>query len=150
MSFANLGGTPAGPRVFHLERAKGVHPTLFRFLEWWSVNGPFAITIPEDGGVRSDAAAQLVLFERGVSRARTLAETPHGRAAAIDAWPAILDSSGRYPIGIVTSNWALLEQYGSAGERFGLAWGGRWSEFKDGAHLEVPGWRSLPAGAGWA
>jgi len=79
-----------GTLVYHRERAEGVRPELRAFLDDWEVNGLFPIEVAWMGGLRSGAAAeaaQLSAYLAGDSRARTLAETAHGRGAGLDIQP---------------------------------------------------------------
>lgn len=134
--------------VFHFGRVAGCVQPLVDFFAWWQLHGPFPVTIPPDGALRTDEIEQARLFAKGVSNARTLWETPHGRAAAIDAYPAIIHSTGAYVERILNDvrdaeTLKLFSQYGALAESHGLTWGGRWHS-KDYPHVEVPGWRELP------
>jgi hypothetical protein len=135
-------GTPSGPRVQNRERAKGAVAALQAFLDWWDANGPFAILVAPDGGVRTDAAKQAMYYEQGNSKARTLEETPHGRGAALDLWP--VGFNPRLKLEAQPEVKAKFETMGRiAKEQFGLTWGGDWGW--DFPHVEVKNWRrSLP------
>src|SRR5262249_42713727 len=82
--------------VYHRERAAGVDDRLLQLLDWWDSNGPWPIVIPEHGGVRTSEEEQADLYARGVTHARTLAETPHGHAGALDLAPYRREASGLY------------------------------------------------------
>lgn len=146
-------------KVHHRERAQGVHALLVAFLDWWEVNGPFEVTVVNQGGLRSQRVVSE-LYAQGrtqpgppcrctprpcmkhplgltVSNARLAAETAHGRAGALDLAPWV---DGEIP----WQKWDLFEVVGQFGEEHGLEWGGRWPERKDGPHLQVPNWRELP------
>ena len=124
-------------KVFRKDRAKGVHPLLVSFLEWWEQHGPFCIVVLAEGGLRMDAELQARLFASGATRARTLEDTPHGRGAALDVAPRI---NGAVP----WQDWGLFLVIGERAEALGLEWGGRWKTLRDGPHLQVPDWRQLP------
>lgn len=130
-------------KVFHRERALGVHPKLLRLLDDWETQGPFDLGVGVDGGVRWDEALQARLFAEGRSKAKTLADTPHGRGYALDCYPAELSPSGkvRYCLESLDVRWWAL---GDFAEKRGLVWGGRWRRFRDRPHVEVPGWRNAP------
>lgn len=137
-------------KVQNRSRAAGVSSELDAFLDWWDLNGEFDITISPDGGLRTDAAKQAQYFANGTSKARTLDQTAHGRAGAIDVQPVSYDPTRA----VDADTYALFETIGRAGEAFGLVWGGRWSRAYppstgnpyggDLAHLEVEDWASLP------
>lgn len=146
-------------RVLRRERAAGVDATLLAFLDWWEESGPFGLVVLRYGGLRSQRL-QSELFAQGrtqpgppchcrakpcpthplgltVTNAALASQTPHGRAAALDAAPLV---DGVVPWG----DWRLFQKYGEAAERQGFVWGGRWKEPKDGPHIECPGWRTRP------
>lgn len=123
--------------IFHRERADGVEVRLQAFLDWWMVNGPFDLMVLKDGGVRTDAAAQMAFFNAGRSKAMTLDQTPHGRAGALDVAPYI---NGAVP----WLDWSLFERMGVLAESQGFVWGGRWTSPRDGDHIECADWRTLP------
>lgn len=136
-------------RVFHLDRLALCVPAIRDFFLWWDMHGPFPLTIPPDGGLRSSEKHQARLFEAGATKAKTLADTPHGRGAAADAYPAVLDRTGHYVTAIRidtrdTRTQDMYRQYGEAAERAGLVWGGRWKSIVDLPHVETPSWRLLP------
>ncbi len=143
-------------RLFHFGRLNNCDPRILAFFEWWADEGPFPLTIPPGGGLRTDSAHQEGLFLAGYSRARTLDLTPHGRGAAADAYPAILDPSGSFVESIflaaeTTEGRKLFVQYGELAEARGLKWGGRFKPLSqstglgwDLPHLELPRWQDLP------
>ncbi len=129
------------PRVYHRERAEGVHPRLEAFLLWWEAHGPFPLGVGDHGGIRADEAVQARLFAEGRSRAKTLAETPHGRGCALDCYPVDAGDGRppRYCLDELDPRW---ERYGRLAELLGLEWGGRWKRV-DRPHVEAKGWRVL-------
>ncbi len=160
----------AQPLVFHLQDRliePGVDPRLLEFFIWWNELGPFAITIPPNGGWRTNETEQAALFAKGrtapgphagdsgypsmgltVTNAKTLSDTPHGRKAAADAYPAVLNNARDKVIAIYNDDrdpkvHLKFHAYGLIAEDHGLVWGGRWRR-KDLPHLEVPDWRKLP------
>lgn len=89
-----------------------------------------------DGGVRTDEAKQLGFFNAGTSKARTLAEPPHGRADAIDVAP--YSETKRGPD---WSSNAPFHVIGAFAKRLGLQWGGDSERFmvsKGHAHEAEP------------
>lgn len=161
-----------GNLVFHRERADGVDDRLQAFLDYWDANGPFPITIPANGGIRTDAT-QAGLFAQGrstpgpnagmaghsslgdkVTNASTASTTAHGHAGALDIYPAVLNASGTAVASVRTggqgtADWALFQTIGRLAKAHGLRWGGDFSSPVDGPHVEVPDWQSLPiAGLG--
>jgi len=131
--------TVNGPRVRHRERAAGVDRRLLAFLDWWDANGPFTIVIGPDGGVRTDAAKQADYFRRGTSKARTLQETPHGRAGALDLTP--VDAKGN-PVWEGPGVSEKFAEIGRLAKAHGFAWGGDWPS-ADMPHIEVKDWKGL-------
>lgn len=152
---ANVAATPhwRGARVLNREAARGVHPALQRFLDVWEERGPFDIVIGQlagflGGGLRTSDAGQAAVCAAGLSDACTLVDTPHGRGAALDLWPA----EGFNPY-VAWRNQpaeihAAFQAIGEFAEAYGLTWGGRWRTEKmpdgDQPHVEIRGWRSLP------
>ncbi len=146
---------PVSARVRNRWAAAGVHPTLQAFLDWWEQNGPFDIVVGQlsgypSGGLRTaaDAAGQAAACAAGLSEACDIVNTPHGRGAALDLWPA--DSFDPYLSWPSQPQW-VKDQFlalGQAAEAFGLTWGGRWRTAKmpygDQPHVELKNWRSLP------
>ena len=130
-----------GNLVQNRERADGVHPDLLAFLDWWSSNGPFAILVAPEGGVRRDAAKQQRYFEKGLSKARTLAQTPHGRGGAIDCWPVGFNPS--LALDKQPDIDAKFKEFGRIAVARGFTWGGSWT-WKDLPHMELKAWGKLP------
>jgi hypothetical protein len=129
--------------VYHRERSAGVDDRLLQLLAWWDDNGPWPVVIPEHGGLRTSEQEQQDLFARGVTKASTLAQTPHGRGGALDLAPY-----RKGPGGLYAPDYSQPDDFtaiGEAAEALGLSWGGRWSD-PDLPHVEVPDWRSLPLG----
>jgi len=130
------------PAVFHFERLKGCRPEIIAFFNWWSKHGPYPLTIGQDGGLRKDEAKQLAFFNSHKSKARTLADTPHGRGAAADAYKAILNPEGTKVVAVKLDR-KSFEQYGALAEKRGFTWGGRFTSF-DGPHIQMKEWKMLP------
>ena len=143
---AQREGTKA--RVLNIERAKGVNESLLSFLQFWQDNGEFDILVAPDGGLRygaEAAAKQLSYYNAGNSRAKTLAETPHGRGGALDLWPVGFNPAitlNRNSPDSLNYKWAF-NKIGSAAMNQGLDWGGRWTTLYDLPHIEMTNWRSL-------
>ncbi|RJS26082.1 hypothetical protein DRW03_06380 [Corallococcus sp. H22C18031201] len=137
------GGTPL---VYHRERAAGVDARLLAFLDWWEVHGAFPLVVADKGGRRTSEAEQAALYARGVTKARTLAETPHGRGGALDLVPYDVERRvGLYEGPGVAAQYAAM---GAAAKAQGLVWGGDWTSIKDMPHVEVADWRRLPMPSG--
>ncbi len=102
---------PFVSRVHNLYRlmVPGIDQRIQDFFYFWAKHGPFPITIPETGGLRTDEAGQEELWNQGrtapgpragdtgfpvlgltVTAAKTLAQTPHGRGGAGDAEVAVV------------------------------------------------------------
>lgn len=148
-------------KVFHREHAAGVHPRILAFLDWWEANGPWPVTVPPDGGLRTDAT-QRVLYAKGrtapgphageknepalgrtVTNAQTVHDTPHGRGAAVDLLPVKLDPTGTKVLAIIDNDKGLFKTFGLIVETYGFVWGGRFHRV-DEDHAELPAWRQLP------
>lgn len=134
-------GTPTGGRVQNRERARGALPPLQAFLDWWDRNGPFSILVAPDGGLRTDAAKQAMYYAQGNSKAKTLAQTPHGRGAALDLWPVGFNPSK--DLKLQPDIKAKFEEMGAIAKgQFDLTWGGDWGW--DFPHVEIKSWSKLP------
>jgi hypothetical protein len=135
-----LPGNPKGARVQFRERASGVVPPLQAFLDWWEQQGPFPVLVAPDGGLRFDEAKQRKYYEQGLSKAATLADTPHGRGAALDLWPV-----GFQPAKKLDEQPDIKKKFTEMGRiaktQFNLTWGGDWGW--DYPHVEVKNWRKL-------
>ena len=136
--------------LYHPERLAGVCPAVCAFALWWAEHGPFPATIDPTGGVRTEAQ-QAELYAAGRSKAKTLAETPHGRGGALDLYPARVTAGRVAGIYLPTDGAASLERfarYGELAEAHNLIWGGRWLKafppHGDCPHVELPSWRDLP------
>ena len=146
--------------ISHRERAAGVHPLLQALLDAWAQEGTHDIVVAPNGGVRRDAALQRKLAAAGSSNATSLSTTPHGRAAALDVWPASFlpfvptSAGGTGPRWVA---WEALPQqvrdefraFGEFAERrAGFRWGGRFrgANFPNGdqPHVELSSWAALP------
>lgn len=150
--------------VHRRDLARGVHPSLQALLDAWELEGWFPVTIAHGtygpityvGGLRSSASQQASTAGAGLSRASTLASTPHGRGAALDVWPVGFDPTK--PFSAQPNMQQLMQAFGEFAERRGLVWGGRWVNFKpagaevagDWPHVEVKNWRSLPFPSNYA
>ncbi len=122
--------------VFHVERAAGVHPSLIGLLSDWERDGTHDVLVA--GGAPWPNGG----FESGLSKARSLLDTPHGRGAALDIWPAGFIPSRS--MGDQPQMLALFTAFGDFAVAHGFHWGGHWITFKDLPHVELPNWRSLP------
>jgi hypothetical protein len=147
--------------LLYASRAVGVRaPKVLAFLaslhrEGLTYQGQrYSVAVGVDGGLRDDAR-QLQLYAKGrqlvgdawhvvdraavVTNARTARETRHGQGRAVDLWPML---PGGAPLlrreqapNLFDGLYAAL---GEAGERHGLAWGGRWKSLVDLPHFEDP------------
>lgn len=134
-----------GNPVLRRDRANGVDQRLQDFLDWWEGYGPFPLTVMIDGGVRTDEAKQAQFFATGVSGAKTLAETPHGRGGAMDLYPTINgEIRGLLYDPDQEEAATYFRQMGALAKEHGLKWGGDWLRRKDLPHVEVPDWKELP------
>lgn len=128
--------------VYHRERAAGVDERLLALLDWWEDYGPFAIVVPEHGGLRA-RREQTDLFARGVSYAATLGDSAHGHAGGLDLAPFSRGVDGLFAPDY--SDTAGFNAIGEAAQALGLEWGGAWTgTLRDYPHVQVPDWRSLP------
>lgn len=142
------GATKATPGVLFRERAAGVRPELLRLLDAWQTEGAHVVMIAADGGLRigaAAAAAQAKFFREGNSKAATLADTPHGRGAALDVHPLGFDP--RRPMAEQPLMRERFRIFGEWAEKRGFVWGGRWASFGpdgDAPHIEIANWRRFP------
>jgi hypothetical protein len=126
-------------------RLVNVHPQLQQLISMWEYDGSHDIFIPADGAMREGIEAsshQLQLYLSGRSGARTLAETPHGRGAALDVWPVGYDFAKDVSLQPLMKT--RLEKFGAFAKTYGFTWGGDWSSIKDYPHVEITNWRNLP------
>jgi hypothetical protein len=94
--------------------------------------------------MRRDPLEQARLYAAQTSKAKTLADTPHGRGAAVDLYPVLaFDDLGR-PSAVDLYSRERFAELGAAAKRFGLVWGGEFSGLYDGPHVELAEWRALP------
>lgn len=140
--------------VLHKERADGVRPELQQLLDDWEQDGEFDILVAENGGVRAGPEAEATqekFFATGLSKARSLKETPHGRCCALDCHPvgfrpnrSFADQPGMRE---------LFVAWGRFAEKRGFVWGGRFKSFGgdgDMPHVEIQYWHKrfrFPDGA---
>ena len=131
---------PAVVRVQRRERANGVRPELQAFLDWWHTNGPFQLVVAPDGGVRTDGAKQRSFYDRGMSKAATLAQTPHGHSSALDLYPVGFNAGK--PLDTQPAIKQQFKEMGTIAKRFGFTWGGDWGW--DYPHIEMKDWKTYP------
>lgn len=143
-------------RVINRQAARGVHPELQGFLDWWEFNGPFDIEIGQlagfpGGGLRTeaDAGGQAAACAADLSAACSIIDTPHGRGAALDLWPVGFGFNPWLPWAQQPAEIkAAFAKIGQLAEVYGLEWGGRWrtAQMPDGdqPHVQMRNWRSLP------
>lgn len=140
------------PLVLHRERAEGVHSSLIALLDAWEREGSFPILVAPDGGLRIGAiaaASQLRFYLTGLSKAKTLSETPHGRGAALDIYPVGFDSKkGLSKQPEIRAKWLTLIAFAQAR---GFISGKDWTSFVapdgttgDWPHLQMANWTKLP------
>lgn len=143
-------------QVLHIERADGCRPEIKALLELWKQHGTFDIYVAEDGGYRFGPAAEAVqanFFKIGMSKARTLAETPHGRRCAVDCHPVgfnphrdFKDPSNAGMLEKFKAWVAFVELYGkelsiiSGGHFSGFGAGGADVPHGDMPHAELKDW----------
>jgi len=126
--------------VLYMQRAKGLLPELQAKIVEWDL--PFDIMVAPGGGLRTNPAEQLLYYQQGNSKAKTLAETPHGRGAAVDMWPVTFNPSidlKAQPVAFEQfkqmRQWALDK---------GLKLIGSVDESWDYPHWELPNWTRYP------
>jgi peptidoglycan LD-endopeptidase CwlK len=128
-----------------LSSMKGIHPDLRRVLDRALIDSPLDFVVIE--GLRT-RERQAELVARGASRTMN---SRHLTGHAADVWP-IDPETGRGADGNDDRRlWALYDQIGPAIERAAAAedvpivWGGRWTRFRDGPHIELER-NAYPAG----
>lgn len=142
-------------KVHFIEHAAGVHPALRALLGEWNRNGSHEISVapadtnwPTPGGVRTDAEQQAADYRAGLTRASTLDQTAHGRAAAIDVWPKGFNPRRGFDSQPTMEH--LFRVFGEWAERqvvvldeveYRFNW---LDEITDLPHVEIIGWRALP------
>lgn len=134
-------------RVLNLEKARGCHASLIHLLTEWEARGTHDVLIADAlgfpaGGLRTDVLEQHKAFMDGLTKARTLGETPHGRGAALDVWPVGFNPHRDFKSQPTMET--LFRAFGEFAEGLGFRWGGRFASFKDLPHVEVADWLSLP------
>jgi hypothetical protein len=136
-------------QVLNIERASGCRDELKDMLDQWKIHGSFDITVAEDGGYRFGPAAERVqehFFSVGMSKARTLEDTPHGRRCAVDCHPVGFVPSKSFAEQPFFGMREKFKEWGLFVELCGFVWGGRFGGFgRDGdmPHAEIPHWRTL-------
>lgn len=139
------GGVKKVLLVSGRQRLSEVDARLVQLIQLWEYEGTHNIFIPADGALRAGVEAsshQLQLYMSGTSKARTLLETPHGRGAALDVWPAGYDFAKDVSEQPVMKE--RLVTFGTFAKRFGFEWGGDWTSPKDYPHVQLHNWRSIP------
>ena len=146
-------------KVHHRERAVGVRAAGQAVLDDWERAGPHEILVAPNGGLRTSEALQAGLAAGGNSGANTLRSTPHGRGAAIDAWPVSFLPFVPVAHGGTGKRWLAWKDlpqlvrdefltWGLFLEARGWRWGGRFRGhlFPDGdqPHGEEQHWTRLP------
>lgn len=145
-------------QVLHFERAAGCLLPLHQLLADWAKDGKHDVLVAPNGGLRADPAKQSMLASLGLSRAKELRHSPHGRGAAVDVWPVSFlpyvpeteGGTGRrwtswdnLPVGVQ----ADFLVFGEFAEAKGFTWGGRWRgdvfPHGDQPHVEMKGWTAL-------
>ena len=86
-------------------------------------------------GRKLESGIWVVVDKRAIVTKAKPGESAHNFGAAFDICVVGPDP---YP-----NDAALWEAYGTAGERLGLAWGGRWKGIVDRPHFERPDWKTL-------
>lgn len=144
-------------RVHHAERCPD-NEKLRKFVNWWQVNGPFAIKITR--GVTNDLL-QEELYAQGrtkpgsiVTNAKTAGSSAHGHDGAIDAHPVReLFASGGVKLIWTGSETEpaekaecdrLFAEYIRLGKEHGLESGENFPGLRDRPHLQDPNWHALP------
>jgi hypothetical protein len=144
-------------KVLHRERANGVDVRLQDVLDFWAAEGPFDIEVGYMGGVR-DNATQLKLWQQGrddkgnvvdkskiVTHAKTVDDSAHGHAGALDLWPAF---DGRGHPDRVTQ--AEIDAYDkmtaviTTQYRGSVTSGKDFPGLADWPHFELTDWKTLP------
>lgn len=146
-------------QVHHLERAEGCLLPLHQLLADWARSGRHDVLVAPNGGLRTDAVKQSTLASLGLSRAKELRHTPHGRGAAVDVWPASFLAHVPVAEGGTARRWTSWDNlpvgvqadfmaFGEFAESHGFTWGGRWRSASfphgDQPHVEMRGWTALP------
>lgn len=123
-----------------------VHPSFKTLIENWKSH-PNTFPIKIVSGLREDEAEVARLYAIGMSNAKNLSETPHGRGGAIDIHPADFNPRIAWPD---QPDAMKLKFYvfGMYAEVAGYTWGGRWRGKKfpygDQPHVERKDWKTMP------
>lgn len=167
-----LDDVVSGPGyLLNASRADGVKaPKVRAFLARLHAEGltfrgvRYSLSVGVDGGQR-DEATQLRLYAQGrqqlsggawvvvdqskvVTNARTLSQTRHGQARAVDVWVLLPDGAPLlFPKQAPALFDGVYEALGQLGESMGLTWGGRWTTLVDRPHFEDPSFISTAAAA---
>jgi hypothetical protein len=113
---------------------------------------PFDLAVLEDGGYRG-FKAQEAAFASKASRAR-FGQSPHNRFPSMAVDLVVIGPDGK-----VSWDWKYYHVLGAAMKKVSAAlglsttWGGDWDKdgrtdderLPDGPHVELDGWRALPA-----
>jgi hypothetical protein len=131
--------------------AAGVHPGMQALLDAWENEGWFDVMVGEPfagfpgGGLRTaaDAAGQAAACQADLSNACTLADTPHGRGAALDIWPVGFVPTKSHAEQPLPGMLERMMEFGRWARSKGYEWGGDWAD-PDYPHVQLRAWRSLP------
>ena len=144
--------------ICNRQRTNGILQPLQDLLDLWAQFGTHDIDIPPTGGYRFgpiDEAQQEELCRNGLSKARTLRETPHGRRCGLDVYPlgfnphrSFEDASNAGMLQKCRDFVAFVDKYGPP---LGLRSGAHFLNFGplgDIVHVELADWisRSFPGG----
>lgn len=123
-----------------------VHPEFRRLIDGWKTH-PNTFPIQIVSGLRKDEAEVARLYAIGMSNARDLSQTPHGRGAAIDVWPVGFNPKIPWPDqpSLIRNQFYIFGMYA---EGAGYTWGGRWRgptfPYGDQPHVERKDWKTMP------
>lgn len=146
-------------KIHHLERARGVHPRMLVLLQAWQRRGTFEILVAVNGGLRADPAVQASLASTGMSAAKSLKSTPHGRGGALDIWPVSFLPFVPRNWGGTAQQWttwrelpqkvrddfaAIVKFSEALGFKCGARWVGKSYPDGDNPHHELADWGRLP------
>lgn len=128
------------------ELLEKVHPEFRKLIDGWKTH-PNTFDIKIVGGMRNDEAEVARLYAIGMSNAKNLSQTPHGRGGAIDIHPVEFNPRIPWPDQpTAIKNKFLI--FGMYAEGAGYEWGGRWRGSKfpygDQPHVERKDWRTMP------
>lgn len=131
------------------EKLRHVHPAFTVLIdEWKSHPNTFEIEIAD--GLRygpEDEALQARNYATGMSKARFLRDTAHGRGGAIDIYPIeFRDWIKRAWPDVPSDIKNKFLVFGMFAENRGFIWGGRWLKtfpYGDQPHIELKAWNTL-------